>query len=174
MWHISHLSSLLVHVTNLAAKISPLTLCRHFITRPNLPLGIKRIKVIKNTKFFWSELAQLETWTKRCAELLDPAPPPPHHMDSFPNVLQCNAYITTNMNVLMQCTNMNQCINAPMYPTTRLYNHQYEPMYRWVYQCTNTPMYPTPRLHKHQYARAAFLIDDSNLVSVPPSRLAGD
>ena len=34
----TYLSSLLVQVTNLAAKISPLTLCRHFITRPNFPL----------------------------------------------------------------------------------------------------------------------------------------
>ena len=35
---LTYLSSLLVQVTNLAAKISPLTLCRHFITRPNFPL----------------------------------------------------------------------------------------------------------------------------------------
>ena len=33
-----YLSSLLVQVTNLAAKISPLSLFLHFITRPNLPL----------------------------------------------------------------------------------------------------------------------------------------
>ncbi len=33
-----YLSSLLVHVTNLAAKIPPPSFLRHFITRPNFPL----------------------------------------------------------------------------------------------------------------------------------------
>ena len=36
--HSTHLSSLLLQVTNLAANISPLSLFLHFITRPNLPL----------------------------------------------------------------------------------------------------------------------------------------
>ncbi len=35
----SYLSSLLVHVTNLAAKICPPSFLRHFITRPNFPLN---------------------------------------------------------------------------------------------------------------------------------------